>query len=410
VPLPDLIAALIGFAALAAYVNYRFLGLPAAIGMMALAAVASLALIAAWRFSSLDVAKGFVVIHQIDFRSVLLLGLLPFLLFAGALSVDFRRLREQGAPIAVLATLGVAISMLVTGALFQLGAGLVGIGLTLAQAMLFGALIAPTDPIAVIGIMRKAGASASLEALIAGESLFNDGVGVVLFISLYAAAVQGQPLQASDIALALVLEGGGGIVFGLAVGWGAYRLLREIDNYPVEIFLTLGLASASYALAGALHVSGPLAVVAAGLVIGTMGRERGMTRTTREYLDAFWEVVDEMLNAILFLMIGLEMVTVAIHAPYLVLGGLAIIVVLFARWVSVAAPLAIPGLRKRLKRGSVRILTWGGLRGGISIALVLSLPASELRDILLTVTYIVVAFSVLVQGLSLGRLVRAFQT
>jgi CPA1 family monovalent cation:H+ antiporter len=400
------VAALVTIAALASYINHRFLRLPATIGMMALALAASLVLLLAARFTGIETGPVLDFIRHIDFRVVLLDVLLPYLLFASALHVDVRRLREQVAPVAVLSTLGVAISTLVSGGLVWSGARALGIDLSLAQGLLFGALIAPTDPIAVLGILRGARAPAPLEALISGESLFNDGVGVVLFLALYGIAVEGRAPTASGTALAFLLEGGGGIAFGLVVGWIGCHMLRGVDDYPVEIFLTLALAAGGYAAAQALHTSGPLATVAAGLVIASAGREIGMSETTRSHLDDFWEVIDEMLNAVLFVLLGLEMVLVAYDAAYPALAAMAIAAVLLARWLSVAGILAAMGGRRRFLKGTLTVLTWGGLRGAISVSLALSLPPGPTHDALLTATYVVVVFSVLVQGLTLARVAR----
>lgn len=404
--IPEMAAAVLAMAAVASYLNHRFLRLPSTIAMMALALAGSLGVMAIDAWTPLDVRDAVGFVSRLEFGSVLLDGILPFLLFAGGLHVDLRVLRRERATVAVLDTVGVAAAMLIAGGLFWLAARALGFELTLVQALLFGALIAPTDPIAVIGILRSAGAPKRLEAIMAGESLFNDGVGIVLFLALAGAAAGGEALSAGGLAHAFLLEGAGGIVLGLALGVAATRLLRGVDDYPLEIFVTLALASAGYALASALHVSGPLTAAASGLVIGSHGRSVGMSPQTQQHLDAFWEVVDEILNAVLFLMIGFEMLVIPHDAAHLLLGACAVPIVLAARWASVAAPVAALARRFPMEKGTVTVLTWGGLRGGISIALALSLPPGTLRDTIVTATYVVVAFSVLVQGLTLARVTR----
>jgi CPA1 family monovalent cation:H+ antiporter len=397
----------ITLAALATYVNHRFLRWPPTIALMAMALCGSLVLLALMAWAPLDVSPLARTARELDFRAVLMDGMLPFLLFAGALHVDFNRVREQAAAIAVLATLGVVATALATGALLWGAARLLHVPLPFAYALLFGALIAPTDPIAVIALLRSARAPPSLEALMSGESLVNDGVGVVLFVALLEVVVGGGEPSVRAVATSFVVEGAGGAILGIGVGALGVALLRSVDDYPVEIFLTLAIASSSYALADAWHVSGPLATVAAGLVVGTLGRRYGMSAATLGHLDPFWALVDQILNAILFMFIGLAVLVVAFDYNHVVLALAGVVAVLVARWTSVAAILTALGGERRFGRGTVAVLTWGGLRGGISIALVLALPAGELRSILLTATYAVVVFSLLVQGLTLERVARA---
>ncbi|HEX6635691.1 MAG TPA: sodium:proton antiporter [Usitatibacter sp.] len=405
--LPQAIAVLLTLAALAAYANRRLLHLPATIGMMAIALVGSLLLLLAARYTGLA-GRTLEEIRHIDFGTVVLDAMLPYLLFAGALQVDLRQVRHQALPVGLLASVGVVLSALVAGTLLWMAANGLGVGLGFPQALLFGALIAPTDPVAVLGVLRGANAPAPMQALMAGESLFNDGMGIVLFLTLFGIAVRGEPAQPGSIALDLLREAGGGILFGLALGWLGCRMLRTIDNYPLEIFLTLALAAGGYAAAGALGFSGPLTTVSSGVVIATAGRRSGMSEKTRAQLDDFWELVDQMLNAVLFVLVGMEMVVIAHDALHLILAATAILAVLVARWVSVAGILGALQPWRRQPRGTVTILTWGGVRGAISISLALALPAGDLRDTLVTATYVVVAFSVIVQGLSLGRLVRRY--
>ncbi|MEO8537303.1 MAG: sodium:proton antiporter, partial [Betaproteobacteria bacterium] len=402
--LPQVLAVLITTAAVASYLNYRFLHLASAIGLMAISLLISIGLMLAAKFTAFDVSKSFAFILSIDFSNLLLHGMLPYLLFAGALHVDARELRNQAWPVAVLPTVGVAIATLLIGTLFWLAAGLFGLELSFLQGLLFGALIAPTDPIAVLGILRQAGVPKSLEAMIAGESLFNDGVAVVAFLTILGTLSAGESPSAGHIVGFLLIEAAGGIAFGCLIGWVGYRLLRGVDEYPVEIFLTLAVAAGGYAMAEAIGVSAPLAIVAAGLVVGSIGRRSAMSEKTEQQLTAFWEVVDEMLNAILFLLVGLELVT-AIDVRYLGLATLSIALVLVGRAISVALPLLMIRPMSRAPKGALTVLTWGGLRGAISLALAMSLPAGPVRDLLLTTTYVIVAFSVLVQGLTLPRVI-----
>ena len=287
---------------------------------------------------------------------------------------------------------------------------LAGIALPLVYCLLFGALISPTDPIAVMGILKTAGAPRDLELVIAGESLFNDGVAVVLFALLLGVSVEGEWPTTGLAMESLLREAGGGIAFGLLLGWITYRLLKSVDQYQVEVLLTLAAVMGGYALANHLHVSGPLAMVVCGLMVGSAGRALAMSDTTRKYVDMFWELIDEILNAVLFVLIGLEVLLIDFSVPLLLGGVLAVMVTLVARWLTVGVPVLALGTRFRLPSGSSRVLTWGGLRGGISVALALSLPAAAgsplARSTVLGLTYCVVVFSVLVQGLTIGRVVR----
>ena len=406
--LPQAIAVLLALAALAAYVNHRFVHWPPTIGMMAIALVGSLALVLAARYTVIPTQRTVEEIRHIDFGTVVLDGMLPYLLFAGALQVDLRQVKDQALAVTLLATLGVVLSALAAGALLWGAARAIGVPLDFVQALLFGALIAPTDPVAVLGVLRGANAPARLQALMAGESLFNDGVGIVIFLTLFGIAVRGEPVDAPTIALDLLREAGGGIAFGLVLGWIGCRLLRTVDNYPLEIFLTLALAAGGYAAADALHLSGPLAAVSTGVVIATHGRASGMSEKTRRHLDEFWELVDQMLNAVLFVLVGMQMVVVAHDALHLAVAASAIAAVLLARWASVAGIVGALRPWRDFPRGTVTVLTWGGVRGAISISLALALPAGALRDTILTATYVVVAFSVIVQGLTLERVTRRY--
>lgn len=399
-------ALLITLAALAAFINVRWVKLPQTIGLMAIALVGSMILLLLGELGLVPLRTFATFISRVDFSEVLLHGMLSFLLFAGALHVNFNDLRRERLPVAALSTIGVVIATFVTGTLFWWGAGLIGLEISYLTALLFGALISPTDPIAVLGIIKKVGAPKRLETQIAGESLFNDGIGVVVFLTILGVAEGPGRAGISDIGLLLLKEAFGGALVGLALGWLAYLMLKAVDAYQVEILLTLALVTGGYALAEAMHVSAPITMVVAGLVIGNRGRDFAMSDKTRERLDAFWELIDEILNAVLFMLIGLELIVVALRPAYFVAGLIAIVVALVGRIISVGLPIGVMRLRQPFMRGTIRILTWGGLRGGISIALALSLPPSPDRDVVIAATYLVVVFSILVQGLTFGRVMR----
>ncbi len=394
--------------ALLAYLNHRFIGLPTVIGVMAAALVLSLLLVG---LNALGVAgellqyeKSFL--RSIDFSDVLMQGMLSLLLFAGALHVDLSALKSFRWPVVALAVVGTLLSTFVVGYGMWVVLPLVGLHLPLIYCLLFGALISPTDPIAVMGILKSAGAPRELELVIAGESLFNDGVGVVIFSVLLGMVISGETPTLSQGLGLLLQEAGGGLLFGFVLGYLTFRLLKSVDNYQVEVLLTLAAVMGGYALASRLHVSGPLAMVVAGLMIGNHGRELAMSDTTRRYLDMFWELLDEILNAVLFVLIGMEVLLVVFSAGELVAAGVAITITLLARLLTVGLPVRV--LRKpfNLPRGSWKVLTWGGLRGGISVALALSLPYGPEGDTVVALTYCVVVFSILVQGVSIGYITR----
>ncbi len=399
----DIAALLLTLAAVFSYLNHRFIRLPTTIGIMLIAIVMSLALLLLDRLQVTDVYSAACrLFASVDFDETLLHGMLSFLLFAGALHVNLDDLLRHKWVIGLLATAGVALSALLVGVLAAIVFSLAGIAMPFLYALLFGALIAPTDPVAVLSMLKTAGIPRSLEVKIAGESLFNDGVAVVAFLMVLG-AIRGGSVTLPGMALLFIQEVGGGIVFGLAAGWVCYLMLKSVDNYQVEILLTLALVMGGYALADALHLSGPIAIVVAGLLIGNRGRLLAMSPGTRGHLDSFWELMDEFLNAILFLLIGLEILVISISRPVLLAGLLLIPAVLLARLASIGLPVLLLRSFFAFSPGVVSILTWGGLRGGISVALVLSLPAGAERDTLLAVTYIVVVFSILVQGLTLKR-------
>ncbi|MCA8831043.1 cation:proton antiporter [Hymenobacter pini] len=398
---------LLVLAALFGYLNFRFLRLPTTIGLMVLALVSSLLALLLGQLGVPWVLTASRLIAGIDFHTVLMQVMLSFLLFAGAIHVDVRALgREQGA-VAALATVGTLLSTGLVALAVYAALPLLGLHLDFIYCLLFGALISPTDPIAVLGILKEARISKMLEIRIVGESLFNDGIAVVVFVSLFQIAVFGAERATPAVIGELFLrEAVGGIGLGLALGYAAFWALRTIDHYQVEVLITLALVMGGTALAAALHTSGPLAIVVAGLIVGHRGRAEGMSDITREYLDKFWEILDEILNAVLFVLIGLEMLVLDFSRTILLGGALAIVITLLARLVSVGLPLSILRRYYRFDRPTLRVLTWGGLRGGISVALALSLPDTMPRDLLVGITYVVVVFSIIVQGLTIGPLVK----
>ncbi len=401
-----IIGLLTTLAALFSYVNHRFIRLPTTIGLMLIALLLSLGLIASSALG-FDLRTGAEqLIASIDFSHTLLQGMLSFLLFAGALHINLDDLLEQRGAISAFATIGLLCStVLIAGGMFVLF-GWLGLPVSFLHCLIFGALISPTDPIAVLGLLKQAKAPKSLETKIAGESLFNDGVGVVVYLVLFEVLTGAHTVSVGHVGTLLAQEALGGGVLGFVLGWITYHLLKSIDNYQVEVLLTLGLVTGGYALATALHTSGPLAIVVAGLFIGNQGRHFAMSDTTREHLDTFWELVDEMLNAVLFVLIGLEILLVHLTAGALTAAGLAIPVVLLARFLSVGLPVTVLRRARAFSPHAVKVLTWGGLRGGISVALALALPVSPEREVLLTVTYAVVVFSIVVQGLTLAPFLR----
>ena len=407
----NLIALLITLAAVFGYINYRWLRFPHTIGLVIIALVVSVVVLAVDAvFPQLGLETSVRrTLTDIDFEDTLMKGVLSFLLFAGALHVDLDSLISRRWAISVLATVGIIMSTLIVSGLMYYGFRMFEFEIPLAYCFVFGALISPTDPVAVMGILKQVKVPQTLEAKIAGESLFNDGVGVVLFTVLVSVAVGGG--THGDVSLVaaaslLAVEVIGGIVLGLAAGYSAYRAMRTIDEHTLEVLITVSLVMATYAVATRLHISGPLAVVVTGLFIGNHGKRFAMSQTTREHIETFWSVLDELLNSLLFLAIGFEVIAVTITGQIVGAGLLSIPVVLLARWVSVAAPITVLGLREEFTKGAIPVLTWGGLRGGISVALALSLPTSSVKPVLLATTYAVVIFSIVIQGLTVGWVVR----
>ncbi len=410
----DIASALILLAAIFGYLNLRFLKLPPTIGLMIIALVSSLAIILMDQitpsYHMRDIITG--LIGQIDLNETLMKGMLAFLLFAGALHVNFNDLYERRFAIAGLATVGVIISTVLTGYASYYIFNIAGLDIPLIYALIFGALISPTDPVAVIGILKTTKTSKSLEAKIAGESLFNDGVGIVIFIILVALATAGPEagFNIMDVTILFVREAFGGALLGFVFGYAAYRALKSIDNYQIEVLITLALVMGTYSIASMLHMSGPIAEVVAGLLVGNKGKRFAMSETTTDHVEKFWSLTDEILNAVLFLLIGLEVFAIQFEFTYLVCGLIVIPTLLAIRFISVSIPISILRLKRDFSTGVIRILTWSGLRGGISVALVLSLPPFKGRELLLTCTYIVVLFSIIVQGLTLKPLISRIQS
>ncbi|UWR09663.1 cation:proton antiporter [Sulfitobacter mediterraneus] len=388
-------------------INYLYLKLPAAIGILVVSLLASFGLLGIdliWPALGIaDTVRGFVT--GIDFSEALLEGMLGLLLFAGALHVKLSDLRREWVTVFLMATLGVALSTVVVGFAFS---WLTGMPILL--ALVFGSLISPTDPVAVLGVLREADLPKTLETKIAGESLFNDGVSYVVFLVLVGLAFPSDahhgsgdsPLGAA--VMLFIQEAFGGAILGIVLGWITFRVMRRIDDYSLEVLLTLGLAFGGYELAVALHVSAPIMAVCAGLLIGDVGAARGMSEETRRYVDAFWKLIDEILNAVLFLLIGFEVFAIAFSGDLLLTGVATIFIALLARLAAVAVPIGMLKPFRTFSQGVTPIMTWGGLKGGISVALALSLPDGEWKPLILTCTYVVVVFSIIVQGLTVGKL------
>lgn len=390
------------------YINVRFLKLPNTIGLMLITIIFTLAVLALSYFDDTLLDAERFIIRQIDFKTVLLDVMLSFLLFAGALHTNFEQLKVQRWPVLVFATLGVLLSTFLVGIAMFYALQLIGLDVEFIHCLLFGALISPTDPIAVLGILKKANVPKKLETKIVGESLFNDGVGVVIFLTIYKIADLGiDNVSALEVAELFGEEVIGGIVLGFVLGWITYRLMRSIDDYDIEVIITLAAVMAGTVVAQKLHISAPLAMVTAGLVVGNdTVRHSAMSETTEIYVDKFWELMDILFNTILFVLIGMEMLVLTVEGSYLIAGLLAIPLVLICRFLSLLLPINFFKKRLDFVPKTNLIMTWGGLRGGISIALALGLSQAMERDLFLVITYVVVVFSILVQGLTVGKLVK----
>tara|TARA_R110000850_G_scaffold242043_4_gene366697 strand:+ start:2241 stop:3500 length:1260 start_codon:yes stop_codon:yes gene_type:complete len=404
----ELIAVLLTLAAILGYLNARYLRLPTTIGIMLLSLIFSFILIIVGLFEPSIEQVAESIVSQFDFGDALLDVMLCYLLFAGALHVDLSDLAQQKWVIALMATVGVVLSTALIGTATYFLLPLFGFGTKFIYCLLFGALISPTDPVAVLGILKKAGVGKSLETKITGESLFNDGVGVVVFLALLGIATGEHEFSAAYIGELFAVEVLGGILFGGAIGFIGYALLKQIDNYQVEVLITLALVTGGYALASHFHLSGPLAMVVSGLMIGNHGRLLAMSDITRKHLDLFWELIDEILNALLFALIGLELLIVSnqFSAQTFFLGLIVIGLVLACRCIAVSVPVVALRPFRQFSDGAIKMLTWGGLRGGISVALALALPEEAERGLFLKLTYMVVIFSIAVQGLTVGSLYR----
>jgi CPA1 family monovalent cation:H+ antiporter len=399
---------LIVLTALFSYINERFLKLPATIGIMLMAMLVSISVVIAGKFylHLFEEFSGFI--SKLDFTEILMGAMLNFLLFAGAIHIKMSDLKEQKGPVMVFSTLSVLISTFVVGILLFYILPLVGLYAPLIECLVFGALISPTDPIAVLGILKKVGVSNPLETKVAGESLFNDGMAVVVFVVLLQLA-QGKEIDLSvgNITWLFVKEAIGGIALGVALGVIGVRGMKNVESHNVSAIITLAIVMGGYLVAHSVHISGPLAMVAAGLVVGNMSRREGvLSESARDYLNKFWELIDEIMNAILFLIIGFELILIQDITNYWAIGSITIILVLLARFVSIWVPTKIIPFKTKFNSDTVKILVWGGLRGGVSVALALTIDDRLHKDLFLSITYFVVVFSIFVQGLTIGKVVR----
>lgn len=396
---------LIVLASIFAYINYRFLKLPSTIGIMVIAITVSIVLVF---FGETLFPKTFNRLHQlmttIDFTEVLMGAMLNFLLFAGGIHVNIDDLKEQLRPIVIFSTAGVVISTFVVGIGMYYLMPLIGVQIPFIFCLVFGALISPTDPVAVLSILKQAKVSKALETKVAGESLFNDGMAVVVFtVVLQIAIGEEVDLNLESIGLLLLKEAGGGLLLGVILGWITSRLMREVDDYIISVLVTLSVVMGGYLIAHQMHISGPLTMVAAGLFMGNFNMKFKMKSITQDYLIKFWELIDEILNAVLFLFIGFELLMIKDLKHFMIPGLVAIIVVLIARFVCIWLPTRFMSLKTRFSPQTVKVLVWGGIRGGVSIALAMSIPKGEYSDAILSITYCVVVFSIIVQGLTIAK-------
>lgn len=404
-----IITILIVISASFGYINARFLKMPNTIGLMSITILFTLVVIALSFFGVNLLEEEKALISQIDFQTVLLDGMLSFLLFAGALHTSFQQLKVQRKPILAFATLGTIISTFLVGVFIYYLLESISLKVDFLYCLLFGALISPTDPIAVLGILKQVNAPKKLETKIVGESLFNDGVGVVIFLTIYQIVQKGSHVTVGHIAELFVIEVIGGLALGVVLGWITYRLMRSIDQYDTEVIITIAAVMGGTLVAQKLHLSAPLAMVTAGLMVGNdRARKSAMSEVTEQYVDKFWELVDVLLNTILFVMIGMEILILTYDGKYILAGVLAIPLLLFARFLSLMLPIKYFAKKLDFVPKTNLIMTWGGLRGGISIALALTLTQDMHRDLFLVITYIVVVFSIIVQGLTVGKLIKRF--
>ncbi|MFZ1321519.1 MAG: sodium:proton antiporter [Ignavibacteria bacterium] len=401
-----LLSVLIVLSAGFAYINFRFLKLPNSIGLMLVSLIFSLIIILIGQIYPPLTDLLTTNLKDINFSELLLEGMLSFMLFAGAIHIKYEDLKSESLTILLFSTVSVILSTFIIGFVTYNLLNFFGLEVQFIHALLFGALISPTDPIAVLSILKSAGVSKSLETKIAGESLFNDGVAVVVFITILKLAQPGAEIEFNNILTLFGQEAIGGIILGMLIGYLGYKLIARIDNYQVEVLITLAIVMGGYTLAHFIHVSGPLAMVAAGVITGNHGKEFGMSSITAEYIDKFWELIDEILNAILFVLIGLELLIIQSSYTIFFISVMMIFITLITRYISVFVPSLIIRLKEKMTQRTLLILTWGGLRGGISIALALSIPTEYGREIWVTITYIIVCFSILVQGMTIGKLAK----
>lgn len=402
-----IISILIFLTAVFAYVNDRWIKWPPTIGVMVIALISSILIAVFGHLAPAISANALTLVSNINFGKVLMNIMLSFLLFAGALHIDANQLAKEKWPVLVLATAGTLISTFVVSMMAYYLFQLFNLRIPYIYCLLFGALISPTDPISVMGILKQAGIPKSLELKIAGESLFNDGVGVVIFLTILEVAVNGTGnFSIAGTAVLFLREAGGGLLLGAGLGYLAYFLIKSIDNYRVEVLITLTVVMCGYPLADHFHLSGPLAIIVAGIILGTKGKQAGLSDISLDYLGKFWDLLDEIFNAVLFLLIGLQMLVIKISPVIVLIGCIMIVMVLLARLFSVSLPLMFLRVWIKLEKNAVLILTWGGLRGGLSVAMALSLPEAMHRNEFVLITYIIVVFSIIVQGLTIGKLAR----
>ncbi len=396
---------LIVLASLFAYINYRVLKLPSTIGIMVIAIIVSVTLVASGdNFLPKTTTHLTELVNNFDFTEVLMGAMLNFLLFAGGIHVNIKDLKEQFGPVVIFSTVGVIISTFAVGFGTYYLLPLVGVQMPLIYCLVFGALISPTDPVAVLSILKQANVSKSLETKVAGESLFNDGMAVVVFtVVLQLAIGKDIDLNVENVGLLLIREAGGGLLLGVLLGYSASRAMRVVDDYIISVLITLSVVMGGYLIAREMHISAPLAMVAAGLFMGNFSESFKMKSETQDYLIKFWELIDEIMNAVLFLFIGFELLLIKDLSEYLIAGGICIMIVLLARWVAIFIPTKFMAFKYRFSPQTVKVLVWGGIRGGVSIALALSIPVNEYSQIIISITYCVVVFSIIVQGLTIGK-------
>lgn len=402
----NIIAIVIVVSTIFAYFNKRVLKLPNNIGVMIIAIFVSVSLLFTDNIFPKFFADSMSLIKSVDFSNLLIGVILNFLLFAGTIQIRIKDLREQQLPVILFSTIGVVISTFIVGTLLYWILPLFGLKIPIEQCFLFGALISPTDPVSVLGILKDAGIPKSLETKIAGESIFNDGVGLVIFVTiLHAIHNPDESISAKDVLYTFAKDALGGVALGIAIGFIGSRALKTIDDHKIEVMITLAIVMGGYIIAKSLEVSAPLTMVAAGIFVGNYGRRIGMTELSEDYIEKFWEIIDEILNVILFVLIGLELLLIEDYKNYWLIGIITIPVVLVARFISILLPSFIVRLRQKMSIKTISFLTWGGIRGGISIALALSLSYNLHKNLFIFVTYTVVVFSVIVQGLSIEKIV-----